>query len=134
MEGVTLGIRYGLESMKKEGINPTEIRLTGGGSKSDVWRQIAANIFNASTVTMEIEEAASFGAALQAMWCYADYNGEKIPMSRYTDAFVKLRENTRKDPQGGLVERYEELYGVQTEVSRALRRAFDAHRKVVSRI
>ena len=134
MEGVTLGIRYGLESMKKEGINPTEIRLTGGGRKSDVWRQRAADIFHASTVTMESEEAASFGAALQAMWCYADYNGEKKPMSHYTDAFVKLRENTRKDPQRGHVERYEELYGVQTEVSRALRRAFDAHRKVVSRI
>jgi xylulokinase len=134
MEGVTLGIRYGLESMKREGIAPKEIRLTGGGSKSDVWRQIAAHVFDASTVTMENEEAAGYGAALQAMWCHANYNGEKVPISHFTDSFVKLRENTRKEPERALVERYDELYEVQTAVSVALRKGFELHRKMVSKV
>jgi xylulokinase len=134
MEGVTLGIRYGLESMKREGIAPKEIRLTGGGSKSDVWRQIAAHIFDASTVTMENDEAACYGAALQAMWCHANYNGEKVSISHFTDSFVKLRENTRKEPDKEIVEKYDELYEVQTAVSVALRRGFELHRKMVSKV
>ncbi len=132
MEGVTLGIRYGLESMKKEGINPTEIRLTGGGSKSAIWRQIAADIFNAEAVNMEIDEAAGFGAALQAMWCYSHYNGENIPISQFTDSFVKLKGETRKKPDAEAVRMYDELYQLQKEVSLTLRKTFTTHRRIIS--
>jgi len=34
MEGVTLGMNYGLNRMKDLGIKPSQIRLTGGGSKN----------------------------------------------------------------------------------------------------
>jgi xylulokinase len=132
MEGVTLGLRYGLESMREEGINPTDIRLTGGGSKSESWRQIAADIFNAQTVTMEIEEAASFGGALQAMWCYARDRGEKVSMADLTDRFVKLRDGEVQNPREEEVKRYDQLFTLQNEVSSALRKAFDAHRRIVS--
>ena len=40
MEGATLGLRYGLEVLKQQGLTPTEIRLVGGGAKSPLWRQI----------------------------------------------------------------------------------------------
>jgi xylulokinase len=133
MEGVTLGMRYGLESMTGEGIKPSDIRLTGGGSKSSVWQQISADIFNVQTVTMEIDEAAGFGAAIQAMWCYSNYNGQKVKVSDLTDSFVKLKEEERKKPQKGPAEIYDELFNVQNEVSSALRKAFDLHRKIVSK-
>jgi xylulokinase len=133
MEGVTLGIRYGLESMKQEGISPTDIRLTGGGSKSEIWRQIAADVFNAEAVNMEIEEAASFGAAIQAMWCYTNFMSNKTSISDLTDEMVRLREETRKTPQNDAVSMYDELYSVQTEVSVALRSAFESHRKLISK-
>ncbi|HTV39592.1 MAG TPA: xylulokinase [Candidatus Sulfotelmatobacter sp.] len=67
MEGVTLGMAYGLERMKELGIAPVEIRLTGGGSKSAVWRQICANIFNCPVVTLAESEGAALGAAIQAL-------------------------------------------------------------------
>ena len=67
MEGVTLGLAYGLERMKELGICPAEIRLTGGASKSAVWRQICANIFNCPVVTLAQAEGAALGAAIQAM-------------------------------------------------------------------
>ncbi len=132
MEGVTLGIRYGLESMMREGIRVKDIRLTGGGSKSESWRQIAADVFNAPTVTMEIEEAASFGAAIQAMWCFANYTGNHMPISHLTDSFVKLNADTLREPREDAVKRYNELYDLQNEVSRALRKAFERHRKFIS--
>ena len=67
MEGVTLGLAYGLERMKELGIVPTEIRLTGGGSKSAVWRQICASVFNCPVVTLAESEGAALGAAIQAL-------------------------------------------------------------------
>jgi xylulokinase len=67
MEGVTLGLAYGLERMKELRIVPTEIRLTGGGSKSAIWRQICADIFNCPVVTLAESEGAALGAAIQAL-------------------------------------------------------------------
>ncbi len=67
MEGVTLGLAYGLERMRQLGIVPAEIRLTGGGSKSPVWRQMCADILNCRVVTLAEPEAAALGAALQAL-------------------------------------------------------------------
>jgi xylulokinase len=67
MEGVTLGLAYGLRRMRALGIVPTEIRLTGGGSKSAVWRQICADIFACRVVTLAESEAAALGSAIQAL-------------------------------------------------------------------
>lgn len=67
MEGATHGLAYGLERMRQLGINPSEIRLTGGASKSAIWRQICANIFNCPVVTLVESEGAALGAAIQAL-------------------------------------------------------------------
>jgi len=45
MEGVTLGMNYGLRRLTELGVKPTQIRATGGGAKSKIWRQIMADIF-----------------------------------------------------------------------------------------
>ena len=67
MEGVTLGMSYGLRRMESLGLKPSEIRLTGGGSQSPVWRQILADVFGYAVVTMESAEGAALGAAIQAL-------------------------------------------------------------------
>ena len=67
MEGVTLGMAYGLRRMESLGLKPFEIRLTGGGSKSPAWRQILADIFGYPVVTMQSAEGAALGAAIQAL-------------------------------------------------------------------
>jgi xylulokinase len=69
MEGVTLGLAYGLQRMRSLGIAPTEIRLTGGGSKSAIWRQICADVFGCRVVTLAEAEGAALGAAIQALAC-----------------------------------------------------------------
>jgi len=67
MEGVTLGLLYGLHRMRTLGIAPTEIRLTGGGGKSAIWRQICADVFGCRVVTLAEAEGAALGAAIQAL-------------------------------------------------------------------
>jgi DNA polymerase III alpha subunit len=42
MEGATLGMNYGLRRLAQLGVKAKEIRITGGGAKSPVWRQMMA--------------------------------------------------------------------------------------------
>src|SRR5207244_12063081 len=77
MEGVTLGMNYGLRRLADLGVKPTQIRATGGGAKSKVWRQIMADIFDTGVVTLKVSEGAAYGAALQALWCWRLQQGGK---------------------------------------------------------
>jgi len=67
LEGVAFGLRDSYELMKEAGLKDMEqIRITGGGAKSLIWRQIIADIFNTEIVSINSEEGAAFGAALLA--------------------------------------------------------------------
>ncbi len=133
MEGVTLGMNYGLRRLAELGVKPAQIRATGGGAKSKVWRQIMADIFNTEVVTLEVSEGAAYGAALQALWCWRRQQGEKVGISEITDAFVKLNKPETARPEKANVEVYRELQALQDETSLALREVFAKHRKFVLR-
>jgi xylulokinase len=131
MEGVTLGMNYGLRRLAELGVKPTQIRATGGGAKSKIWRQIMADIFNAEVVTLKVGEGAAYGAALQALWCWRRKEGEKVSVSEITDHFVELNKAETAEPSKGNVQVYRELQGLQDEMSLALRSAFGKHRQFV---
>ncbi len=131
MEGVTLGMNYGLRRLAELGVKPTQIRATGGGAKSKVWRQIMADVFNAEVVTLKVSEGAAYGAALQALWCWRLQQGEKVPISDITDEFVELNSTETAEPDGDNVRIYRELQGLQDGMSTALRGVFSQHRKLV---
>lgn len=69
VEGVTFGLRAGLDQLREQGIAAKEIVLTGGGANSPVWRQTVADICNAPVTVLKQTEAAALGAALQATAC-----------------------------------------------------------------
>jgi sugar (pentulose or hexulose) kinase len=131
MEGVTLGMNYGLRRLAKLGVKPTQIRATGGGAKSKVWRQIMADIFNAEVVTLRVTEGAAYGAALQALWCWRLQQGEKVKISEITDQFIELNATETTQPDKRAVEIYAELQGIQDEVSQGLRSSFEKHRRFI---
>jgi sugar (pentulose or hexulose) kinase len=133
MEGVTLGMNYGLNRMKSLGIKPSQIRLTGGGSKNAAWRQIAADVFDAEVVCLETDEGAAYGAALQAMWTYKNGIGEKTSIQELTDRYVRVDEETLAHPKPVNVEIYRELQEIQDNVSLALRKTFAKHRKFLAK-
>ena len=66
LEGVSYGLNDSLELMKKLGINPDEVQLSGGGTKSSLWKQMLADIFNAPCSMVNAREGAAYGAALLA--------------------------------------------------------------------
>src|SRR5690606_2288854 len=77
MEGVTLGMNYGLRRLATLGVKAKEIRVTGGGARSSVWRQIMADVFGVPVVAMVEDEGAALGGAIQAAWCVALRDGNK---------------------------------------------------------
>jgi xylulokinase len=131
MEGATLGMNYGLRRLAELGVAPTQIRATGGGAKSKVWRQIMADIFNAQVVTLKVSEGAAYGAALQALWCWRRQQGENISIAEITDHFVRVNLAEAAEPHAAAVEKYRELQELQDATSRALRDVFVQHRQIV---
>ncbi|MBA2381669.1 MAG: xylulokinase, partial [Chloroflexi bacterium] len=67
LEGVAFGLRDGLDLMVAAGMPaPREIRVSGGGTASSLWRQILADVLEAEIATVNTSEGAAFGAAILA--------------------------------------------------------------------
>jgi xylulokinase len=74
IEGVTYGLNDSMEILKNLGINIEKIRISGGGAKSDIWKQIVADVFNAKVSTIEVIEGPAYGAAILAAVGCNEYN------------------------------------------------------------
>ena len=67
LEGVAFGIKDMFCLMRDAGLGSVEeVRVSGGGAKSLLWRQILADTLEADLVTVNTTEGAAYGAALLA--------------------------------------------------------------------
>ncbi len=66
MEGIAYLIRKNLDYLKKLGINTDKIISLGGGSKSDVWNQIKADVIGKDIIVTGEDEPTSLGTAILA--------------------------------------------------------------------
>ncbi len=67
LEGVGFGLCDSLTLVREAGLGEiSQIRVSGGGAKSPIWRQILADVMNAELVTVNTTEGACYGAALLA--------------------------------------------------------------------
>jgi xylulokinase len=111
LEGVAFGLRDSLELMRATGVmGSTQIRATGGGSTSPLWRQILADVLGSSVVTTSTSEGAAQGAAMLA----AVGSGWFPSVEAACDAFVRLGEAVDPSPDAprylDAYDRYRELY------------------------
>jgi len=132
MEGVTMGMNYGLQRLEKLGVRAKQIRATGGGANSAIWRQIMADVFNAEVVTLKVGEGAAYGAALQALWCWRLQKGERVKISEITDEFVHVNTAETTTPIKANVKTYQELQALQDDLSKSLRPVFTRHRRFLA--
>jgi xylulokinase len=111
LEGVAFGLRDALELMRAAGLAaPEEIRVTGGGSRSRLWRQILADVLGAPVLTTSTAEGAAQGAAmLAAVGCgrFADVPAACRDLVELGDPIVPSPAAATYD---GAYERYRELY------------------------
>jgi xylulokinase len=66
LEGVAFGMRDSLEIIREMGVAVAEVRASGGGARSGLWRQIMADACRAPMVTINVDEGPSYGAAILA--------------------------------------------------------------------
>ena len=66
LEGVSFGMRDSLDIMRGMGVPVSEVRCSGGGARSGLWRQMLADTGNAPMVTINVDEGPAYGAAILA--------------------------------------------------------------------
>lgn len=126
IEGTTLGMNCGLRRLRALGIRPKEIRLTGGGSRSALWRQIAADVFGVAVVAMAEDESAALGAALQAAWCQSGKTGAASQLAALCTRCVQVDESTRCLPDAARSALYSRSQKLQDRLVDDLRDTFEA--------
>jgi xylulokinase len=66
LEGVTFGMRDAIEIMKAMHIPISQVRASGGGARSALWRQLQADIYKFPVVITNAGEGPAYGVALLA--------------------------------------------------------------------
>ena len=118
LEGVSFGLRDSFELMKSSGLkNAAQVRVTGGGARSPLWRQILADILQAEVVTVNTTEGAAFGAALLA----ATGAGVFPSVESACDATIQITGSV--NPGKGSAE-YDRLYPLYRGLYPALKQTF----------
>jgi xylulokinase len=117
LEGVAYGLRDSLELMRALGLNISQVRASGGGARSELWRQILADVFNSEIVLVNITEGAAFGAALLAGVGTGVY-------SSVEDACAQTIQVTNSVTPGENVAVYEDYYQVYRGLYPALKNSF----------
>lgn len=125
MEGVTLGMNFGLQRLVELGVKAKEIRVTGGGARAAGWRQIMADIFGVPVVAMVEDEGAALGGALQAAWCVALRSGRRgARLTEFTQGVVAMDEATRCRPDKQRAALYRAIQRQHNALSSTLRPLF----------
>ncbi|MCK5129340.1 MAG: xylulokinase [Clostridiales bacterium] len=124
MEGVSYSLLDCLNMMRDMGVNTKEIRASGGGGRSSLWRQIMADMFNTDICTINSKEGGALGVALLAGVGVGVYSS--VPEA--CDATIKQVSKLSPILENAKV--YEKYY----EVYKGLYPSLKTHYKAVSQI
>ncbi len=118
LEGVSFGLRDSFELMKTVGLaRINQVRVTGGGAKSQTWLQILADVLGIELVTVSSQEGAAYGAALLAATGVGYF--EDVPGACRKAIQITGRTSPSKD-----VAVYESLYSLYRELYPILKSTF----------
>ena len=114
MEGITFNLKYAMNILSEYHPGLEEMLLVGGGSKSKIWRQMFADIFDMKMIKTNIDQdAASLGAA--ALVAYG---------LGYWEDYSKIDElhssESISDPVEESAKKYAKLYPIHREVAHYL--------------
>lgn len=120
MEGVAFSLRDGLEIMRDLQVPLGQIRATGGGGRSPLWRQMQADIYGMEVATLAVEEGPAYGAALLAGVGAGVFSDVREAASRC----VAVTGATKPNPD--TQEHYEKVYAVYRKLYAQLRESLHA--------
>jgi xylulokinase len=120
LEGVAFSLQDTFAIFREMNLPVESVRVGGGGARSDLWRQIQADVYGHEVERVEAEEGAAYGAAILAgvgarMWTSVD---------EACAAIVRVRDSVRPDPANAKV--MAESYSTYRRVYPALKAIFPA--------
>jgi len=104
MEAIACIVRRNIDVLEEMKISVNEIRVLGGGARSDIWNQIKADITGKPVIRTENEEAACLGAAILAGKAVGMYKDIKDAVSN----MVKIKK--KFEPDGENFKIYKQTY------------------------
>jgi xylulokinase len=120
LEGVAFGLRDCFELMKAAGLGQIDqVRVAGGGARSQLWRQILADVLQSDLVTVNADEGAAYGAALLA----AVGTGAFPDVPSACRAGIRI---TGRTEPGSVASAYETTYSIYRQLYPALKPSFQA--------
>ncbi|WP_422931013.1 xylulokinase [Singulisphaera sp. PoT] len=126
MEGATYAMRDSLELIKEMGASIEQIRLSGGGARNPLWRQIQADIYGQDVHMLESTEGPAFGVALLAQVGAGGFSS--VPEA--CDATIRLTECTKVDEKARAF--YNRAYPIYRQLYDDLHGSFSAISSLVN--
>ncbi|GER91988.1 xylulokinase [Dictyobacter vulcani] len=115
LEGVAFSLKdcYGI--IREQGLQLNQVRATGGGAKSALWRQIIADVLEVELVVTNSSEGPAFGAALLAGVARGAYSSVQEACAR------TVRITKRTEPNAQVAPAYQQAYAVYQALYPALK-------------
>lgn len=110
MEGATCSLRSGYDALVEAGLQFDTLLLTGGGSRSAIWRKMAADMLELPVRVPVQAEGAAFGAALQALWALQRQGGDAGTLADLVNAHVQFDDAAAALPTDAGVDAYRTQY------------------------
>jgi len=119
MEAIACIVRRNIDVLEELHIPVNEIRVLGGGARSDIWNQIKADITGKTILRTENEEAACLGAAIlagKAVGLYSSVKEASKNMVRIKKTYTPQQQNTEtyQETYKKYIKLYDDLCGLFT--------------------
>jgi xylulokinase len=116
MEGITMSLKDCLELGRLCGVSASRMYFSGGGARSTLWQQMAADIFGAGVARTSIDEGPAYGAAILANVGV----GMHKSVEEACAAFIKVKDEaqpdkSKEDTYRKLYDLYHSLYPMLQE-------------------
>ncbi len=118
MEGVVFSLKDCMEIIKEMGVDVSEVRASGGGGKSKIWRQMQADVFGTDIVTINSSEGPALGVALLAGVGTGVYSS----VNQACDEVIKVK--TRQNADMEINKRYNKYYDMYKRLYGSLKKDF----------
>jgi xylulokinase len=118
LEGVAYSLRDCFAIIREQGLPIEQVRITGGGSRGLLWRQILADVLETELVTTQAQEGPSFGAALLAGVAAGIYPSVEAA------CHTAVHPGTRTTPDAANMRIYQQYYPIYQALYPALKASF----------
>lgn len=118
LEGVAFGLKDVLEVYKSMGINIERARITGGGTKSNLWIQIISNVLNMTLDKLSSSAGPGYGVGLLALYGCGEFDS----LQSIIDKNVSIDKTFYPDEKSTKL--YEEKYRIYKKIYPSLKTIF----------